>query len=513
MEEEIEDPPMHGLEGKGLKKGSVSILGAVTIGLAATAPAYSLTGALGQGAAHVGYQLPALFLISVIPMYFVALAYKHLSDAAPDAGTVFTWGTKAIRPHVGWIGGYALAMSSIIASVGAAGIIVNAVMVLFGVESPSWALSMAIAAVFILATTWMVARGAEESSRMTMILTAIQYGGLVLFAGLMLVAVIRGNRNQTAEPFSWSWFNPFEIASPAAFLAAFLVAIFIFWGFDASLSMAEETQGTPEQSSRSGVIAILITVLTYVLFSIAALAFAGVDPDDPKSLTYDANIEDVFSTMAREAIGSRGAAIAAIVVGISALSATLSTAMSTVRGVLSMAAYKALPDRFATVDAVRQTPRFTTWFIGFTTLAVFVGLSFVSERIVADTVYSVAIAIITYYSIVAISSIAYFWGTAWDSWRTALGQVILPAIAVLILIPAGLIEAHHMLDPEYGSGGSVAGVGAVFIIGVLSMVLGVVLMVLWNLKAPEFFRGETLTHERSRRPEPVADAAEVEPPG
>ena len=35
-----------GLRAKGLKKGSVSLVGAVAIGLAATAPAYSLTGAL-----------------------------------------------------------------------------------------------------------------------------------------------------------------------------------------------------------------------------------------------------------------------------------------------------------------------------------------------------------------------------------------------------------------------------------------------------------------------------------
>lgn len=43
-----EETVMHGLKAKGLKKGSVSKSAAVTIGLAATAPAYSLTGALGH---------------------------------------------------------------------------------------------------------------------------------------------------------------------------------------------------------------------------------------------------------------------------------------------------------------------------------------------------------------------------------------------------------------------------------------------------------------------------------
>ncbi|MBI3690928.1 MAG: APC family permease, partial [Mycolicibacterium aromaticivorans] len=188
----IVDPLMHGLRSKGLKKGSVSLVGAVAIGLAATAPAYSLTGALGHGAEESGYQLPIVFIIAVIPMYFVALAYKHLTDAAPDAGTVFTWGSKAIAPHIGWMGGFALVLSSILAGVGAAGILTNAAAVLVGMDSsPVW-FDIIVATAFILLTTWLVARGAEESSRTTLILTIIQYGGLLLFAIIMIIPVFRG---------------------------------------------------------------------------------------------------------------------------------------------------------------------------------------------------------------------------------------------------------------------------------------------------------------------------------
>ena len=498
-EEEIADPPMHDLRSKGLKKGSVSLIGAVAIGLAATAPAYSLTGALGHGADEAGYQLPIVFILAVIPMYFVALAYKHLTDAAPDSGTVFTWGSKAILPHIGWIGGYALMLSSILAGVGAAGITVNAVSVGLGLNDPPDWLKILIAAVFILATTWLVARGAEESSRTTLILTVIQYGGLILFAAILLINVIGREGNPSAEPFSWDWFNPFAINGFPAFLSGFLVAIFIFWGFDAALSMSEETDATSEQSGRVGVTAIVIILITYVVIGVAALAFAGTDDNSPTSLTNANNIDDVFSALAREAVGSKGAVAAAVIVGLSAFSATMSTVMATVRGMLAMAAYKALPDRFATVDDVVQTPKFTTWFIGLTTLAIYGGLTFVSDSIVEDCVYSVGIAIMLYYTVVAVSSVVYFWDTAWRSWRTAFGQVILPGIAAMILIPVGLFEAYRMISPEYGSGGSLAGIGTVFIIGVLSLVLGVLLMIVWNLKSPAFFRGQTLRRERTHR--------------
>lgn len=494
---------MHDLKDKGLRKGSVSLLGAVAIGLAATAPAYSLTGALGYGALEVGYQLPIVFVISVIPMVFVALAYKHLTDAAPDSGTVFTWGSKAIGPYVGWLGGWALMLSSILAGVGAAQIMANAAAVVLGVDDPGLLFQLPVAAGFILITTWLVALGAEESSRTTIVLTVIQYGGLAIFAAILFIRVFQGGLGETVESFSWSWFNPLAIESPAALLGGFLIALFIFWGFDASLAMSEETPGTAEQAGRSGLTAISITVVTYVVFAMAALAFAGIDVESPTSLTNPDNVDDVFTALATESLTAGGAVIAALIVGISAFSATMSTVMPTSRGVLAMATYKALPGRFASVSEATQTPKFATWAVGLSSLAIYCGLSLVSESIVEDSVYSVGIAIMTYYSVVAVSSVVYFWSTAFRSLRTALVQVILPGIGAIVMIAAGVTEAYNMTDPEYGSGGSVAGIGTVFIVGVITLLLGVPLMVWWRTRAPAFFRGETLRTERASTDEKV----------
>lgn len=488
---------VHDLADKGLRRGSVSLVAAVAIGLAATAPAYSLTGALGYGALESGYQLPIVFVISVIPMYFVALAYKHMTAVAPDSGTIFTWGAKSIGPRTGWFGAWGLLLSSVLAGVGAAEIMVNAVTTVAGWEDPPKLARTAIAAAFILFTTWLVSLGAEESSRTTLGLTIVQYGGLVLFAGIMGVAVLRGHAAPTAEPFSWQWLNPAAIDGWGTLVGGFLVALFIFWGFDASLAMSEESQGTPEQAGRTGVIAMMITLVTYVLFAIAALAYAGIDEEDPLSLTHPDAIDDVFTTMASQSIGSTGAAVAAVIVGISAFSATMSTVMPTARGLLAMATYRALPHRFASVDHATQTPRFATWFMGLMTLAIYVGLSLVSEAIVADSVYSVGLSICVYYTVAALSCAVYFHRTAFASLRTAVGQVILPVIGAGILIWVMIIEAGNMTDPEYGSGESFLGVGTVFIVGVLTLLLGAPLMIAWNLRDPTFFRGRTLPRERA----------------
>ncbi len=492
-----EETTMHGLKEKGLRKGSVSKWAAITIGLAATAPAYSLAGALGYGASGSGYQLPVIFILSVIPMYFVALSYKHLTTSAPDAGTVFTWGSKAIGPRVGWFGGWAYLLACVLAGVAATQITVNSVAIVFDLhEVPAW-FQVGVAVIFIISTTYLTALGAKESSRTTLILTAAQFSILILFALMLFTYIMQGNTVSTAEPFSWEWFNPFAISSFDTFLSGFLIALFIFWGFDASLTMSEEVDGNSEQTGRSGVIAMIITVITYVGFSTLALAYAGIDVNHESSLTHEDNIDSSITLLATGIIGAKGGLVAALVICVSAFSSTMSTIMPSARVALAMATYRAIPQRFASVSEVTQTPQFTTWTIGIMTMIIYTTLSLLSESIIEDTIHGVSIAVCTYYIVASLSCVFYFYRTAFNHWQTALSQVIFPAIAVVILVGVCILQAWNMIDPDYGSSGSIAGMGAVFFIGVVTLLFGIPLMILWNMHDKRFFRGETLPLERA----------------
>src|SRR5262249_6026930 len=79
------------VEDKGLKKSAIGFLSNVVIGVASTAPAYSMAATLGFIIADegVGVHAPAVLLASFIPMLLIALAYKYLNRADPDAGTSF----------------------------------------------------------------------------------------------------------------------------------------------------------------------------------------------------------------------------------------------------------------------------------------------------------------------------------------------------------------------------------------------------------------------------------------
>ena len=91
-------------EGKGLAAGTLGLWGSTVIGLASTAPVYSLVATLGFVVLAVGAQAPIAFIIAFIPMLFIAFAYRELNNAVPDCGTTFTWGTKAFGPWVGLAG-------------------------------------------------------------------------------------------------------------------------------------------------------------------------------------------------------------------------------------------------------------------------------------------------------------------------------------------------------------------------------------------------------------------------
>ncbi|GAB2664781.1 hypothetical protein GCM10027169_28860 [Gordonia jinhuaensis] len=93
------------VESKGLKGGALGLLSSIVVGVASTAPAYSLAASLGLivasgGSLLAGVKAPAIVLIAFIPMYLIAVAYQELNKAEPDCGTKhhLHMGQPRIRP-------------------------------------------------------------------------------------------------------------------------------------------------------------------------------------------------------------------------------------------------------------------------------------------------------------------------------------------------------------------------------------------------------------------------------
>ena len=63
----------------------------------------------------------------------------------------------------------------------------------------------------------------------------------------------------------------------------------------------------------------------------------------------------------------------------------------------------------------------------------------------------------------------------------------------MILLVMFFKTAYDSMDPSYGSGSNIGGLGLVFILGAGVILLGVVLMLVMYWRHPEFFKGQVLS--------------------
>ncbi|HEY5879213.1 MAG TPA: APC family permease, partial [Nakamurella sp.] len=97
-----------------LKAGAIGFVSSMSIGLAATSPAYSLAAIIGPVVALVGVYAPGIMLASFVPMLLIASAFYYLNRVDSDCGTTFSWVTRAMGPWLGWLGGWAIGMTGVL---------------------------------------------------------------------------------------------------------------------------------------------------------------------------------------------------------------------------------------------------------------------------------------------------------------------------------------------------------------------------------------------------------------
>src|SRR4051794_41799605 len=86
---------------KGLKAGALGYLSNLVIGVASTAPGYSLAATLGFITAVVAFHAPAVMIVSFVPMLLIAAAYYYMNRADPACGPSFTPVARAAGPGLG----------------------------------------------------------------------------------------------------------------------------------------------------------------------------------------------------------------------------------------------------------------------------------------------------------------------------------------------------------------------------------------------------------------------------
>src|SRR3546814_18669397 len=92
----------------------------------------------------------------------------------------------------------------------------------------------------------------------------------------------------------------------------------------------------------------------------------------------------------------------------------------------------------------------------------------------------------------------------WSSDVCSSDLLVAPLIGGSLLGALFCTTIVDSMDPAFGSGSQVDGIGLVFILGMGIIVLGIAIMIAMALTRPAFFRGETLSRGVSAGPEDQA---------
>nr|WP_120491229.1 APC family permease [Corynebacterium lactis] len=497
-------------ENKGLAKNRVGLFGAIVIGISCIAPTYTLTSGIGPAISVAGKHVPAILLLGFIPMLLVAIAYRELNSRVPDSGTSFTWATKSFGPWVGWMGGWGLISATVLVLSNLAAVAVDFFFLLIAqlAGKPEIAdltrnlwVNIPTTIVFVAVAAYVSYRGLESTQYLQTILVGIQLIAIVAFDSVAIYKAYNG-QGFDFTPIELNWFNPLSIDDFGLVAAGISLSIFMFWGWDVTLTMNEETRDPEKTPGRAATGSVIIIIALYVLTALAIVSWGGIGSGEFSAGNPD-NQESVFATLSAPVLGPF-AILIYISVLCSSFASLQSTMVSPARTLLAMGYYKALPPAFSKISPKYKTPSTATLLAAVVSAVFYAITRVISENALWDTISALGLMICFYYGMTAIACIWYFRSELMTSVRGFFYRLVFPAIGGGFLLVMFFVTAVDSMNPEYGSGNSVFGVGTVFVLGMGILVTGVVLLLFTRIFHPDFFLGKTLPRINS-----VDDQSEV----
>jgi amino acid transporter len=499
--------PVEASRNKGLKTGALGLVSSVVIGVASTAPAYSLAATLFFVVAAVGLKSPLIAVLAFVPMLLCSIGFSELNKADPDCGTTFIWSTRAFGPVLGWAGGWATVAADILVMGSLAQVAGQYGFFLF--QGPNSAIGanasggwvLLVGVLWIIAMTYVCYRGIELSARFQRVLLSIEVVMLMLMSVTALVRVFVSNPPGSLHP-RFSWLSPSHLPM-SAFVSGIILMLFIYWGWDTALSVNEETADKSRTPGRAGIISTVLLLFTYGIVIFAVQSFAGVG-DKGVGLTNPDHQFDVLSVTGSAIFGSSGfgtvlSRLLILMVLSSAAASTQTTILPAARTALSMAAYRALPQQFARVSPRYLTPTVSTIVVGAASVALYIPLNFISGgNPIADAVAAIGLYIAFYYGLTALSCAWYYRSTLTSSARNLWMRGILPLLGGAIMYAAGIysLQSDWVASNSYTSWTAPVlhwQIGGIFIVAALAALAGTASFVYMRVTAPAFFRRQTLS--------------------
>ena len=189
-----------------LKANALSLIEALVMGVAGSAPGFSIAVALATLLASAGVLAPGALLIFAVPMVGISLAYKGLDARMPNAGAAYEWTSRIFNKTLGYFSGWALLVASVVFMVTGAVPLGSAT--LSFLPDPSLANNVlattGVGALWFIAIGVVLIAGISLTSKVQMVMSTIE---LVILTVIVIAAGLHALKFGAGNPLSWAWFG------------------------------------------------------------------------------------------------------------------------------------------------------------------------------------------------------------------------------------------------------------------------------------------------------------------
>jgi len=395
-----------------LEPNAIGVAQDTVIGMASSAPAATVGLSVAALAAATAYGSGPILILTAIPMLVIANAYRRLNMWNANCGASFEWVGRAINPYLGFLTGWLMIAAYVIGTVAEVLLLGPSVLAVFGSSSTNtWAfvgIGVAVGAVMLV----IAVVGIRFTARTQVGMALVEYLILVGLAVAGLVYVLAGHGGVAITK---AWLSPSGIGGHGSAVAGFLVAVFVYGGWDGTLYVNEEVK---HRRTNPGRAAILAVGLLAIIYTISQVGFQGVL--SPRQLAQTSESGTTLVAVAQHLGGNGWAKAMALSIALSVIATTGTGIVLGSRIVYGMASYRALPEFLSNVSRRYSTPAAASILVGLLIIALstiyYVATSV--QNAFFDVINVTGLLFSIFYILTALAMITYYrrrvLASAWD---------------------------------------------------------------------------------------------------
>jgi len=434
-----------------LQQGALGVGESVVMGVAGTAPAFSLAATTAALIAAVGSLSTGSLLYCGLIMFGVTFAFMHLNRVIASAGASYSWVGQVFGPAAGFIAGWSLLVASAVFMVSGTTPAATATLVLISPKNAANPAAIAaVAAIWLIVVSLVIVRGIKPTSFSQVAMTVIEVGVLVI---LIAAAFIEYGSHPTHSVSLRSFY--ITEFTPSLFATGALTALFFFWGWDVTLNLTEETRDAANAPGRSAVSAMIIVTLLFVLF-VVACQLVLTDAEIKQSST------NVVFALARKLLPDPWSYMAIIAVMVSTVGTLETQILQFTRTMYAKGRDGALHPRYATLHKTWQTPWVATALLtGIGLFLIFLSSLMPSVgELIKVSVNAIGFQVACYYSLAGFACAWHFRSASLRSPDRFVFLFLWPAFSALFLvfIAAYSVPTFDLVTNIVGIGGIVVGI-------------------------------------------------------